>query len=404
MQSRELIVTRWSWFWMFALIVISTFTVAATVLYFDLGIEPLAYFNLAFENNAAVWWSSILLLLAALHAYDGRRLWRTGQPRAARGWAALSLLLLILSADEVGSLHERVETLLPWSAWQNLLPFVLVLAGLLGYVILALWSAPGQRRQLALVVAGFAMFGVTAVLEIVEATMAWRQVISPGVRAGLEEGAELAGALLLIRAALPNTRGIFAPGGRGRGPVFDAPLARRGAVLVLALAAAPAAAYLSGMWAADGRGRPADWLAVLLFFLTAVATVRPFLRTGERLGAGAWVVTGAALFASAASTSLYAMRPAALLAAALALTAGWLVAPGASRGLPVAAGVLLAIAAAMPLLVPADVVRFLSPVAAGLIAFAAGTRARVGEARQPHARPGAEGSREMAHWQQDAAD
>src|SRR5690606_18405329 len=141
-----------------------------------------------------------------------------------------------------------------------------------------------QRRSVLLILLALALFGLTVVQEMIEVSQVWQQVVTPGVRAGLEEGTELAAALLLIQAALPNTRGIFAPG-RGRDtPVLDAVLAWRGGLLGLSLASAPVLAALTAAWAGDGRGRPADWLAMALFLLVALAALRPFFRTGRAMG------------------------------------------------------------------------------------------------------------------------
>ena len=66
------------------------------------------------ENNVAVWWSGSLLAVAAMHAFDGHALLRDSEPRAARGWAALALILVILSADHGGVVCVRSSWL--WGA------------------------------------------------------------------------------------------------------------------------------------------------------------------------------------------------------------------------------------------------------------------------------------------------
>src|SRR3546814_8034194 len=107
------------------------------------GAGYLLLFDLRSEDNVAAWWSGILLLLNAFHAYDGYALWRERAPRMARSWASLSLLLVILSADEIGSIHERIgmiATAVSVSQWLALLPFGLVGLGLLLYTLAGMRS------------------------------------------------------------------------------------------------------------------------------------------------------------------------------------------------------------------------------------------------------------------------
>src|SRR5690606_32202148 len=106
------------------------------------------YFNLAHENNLAAWWSGSLLLVAALHALDGRaKLASLGDRRTAAAWAALALVLIALSLDEVGSLHERAERFVPLERWWALLPFGVVLLGVAGWSAWQLWKRHRPRSD-----------------------------------------------------------------------------------------------------------------------------------------------------------------------------------------------------------------------------------------------------------------
>lgn len=61
-------------------------------------------FNLRGESNYAALWSGMLLLLTALHAYDGAAQNRREAPSIARAWLVISVVMILLSFDEIGSL------------------------------------------------------------------------------------------------------------------------------------------------------------------------------------------------------------------------------------------------------------------------------------------------------------
>lgn len=360
----------WSKLWLWGLIVVSIAVLAATVVFQELDIAQLSHLTLTQENNVGAWWSGILLLIGAIHAFDGYRLWKYERRRVARGWAALSLVLLILSLDEIGSLHERVELWLPGGAWLNVLPFASVVVGLFAYAVASLWPGRDYRRAAVLIVLAFLCFGATAFQDYLEHNEIWMNMISRGVRAGLEEGSELAGMLLLIRAALPNTGGIFRRNMASRAPVLDAPFSWRRYLVPGALALSPVLAYASAGWLLDHRGHPAAWLASALYFLAAVAALRPFARTGTKGSLWHWVLAGSAALASASSTALNNMLPYVLAGLSLVTAGAWLLVPSAwamERRLT-AAGVLLGVAVLL-LAVQTGYMLRLMPVLGGLLVY-----------------------------------
>ncbi len=360
----------WSKLWLWGLIVVSIVVLAATVVFQELDIAQLSHLTLTQENNVGAWWSGILLLIGAIHAFDGYRLWKYERSRVARGWAALALALLILSLDEIGSLHERVELWLPGGAWLNVLPFASVVVGLFAYAVASLWPGRDYRRAAVLIVLAFLCFGATAFQDYLEHNEIWMNMISRGVRAGLEEGSELAGMLLLIRAALPNTGGIFRRNMASRAPVLDAPFSWRRYLVPGALALSPVLAYASAGWLLDHRGHPAAWLASALYFLAAVAALRPFARTGTKGSLWHWVLAGSAALASASSTALNNMLPYVLAGLSLVTAGAWLLVPSAwamERRLT-AAGVLLGVAVLL-LAVQTGYMLRLMPVLGGLLVY-----------------------------------
>jgi hypothetical protein len=69
----------------------------------------LRHFDLDFEGNVAVWFSSAVLLVGAMVlAGVGLEARRAREPYA-RHWLALSLIFVYLSADEAGQIHEVMQ-------------------------------------------------------------------------------------------------------------------------------------------------------------------------------------------------------------------------------------------------------------------------------------------------------
>jgi len=171
------------------------------------------------EGNLWSWFSVLSLALLAVvfagHAFVQRR--TGGHPLP---YAALGLVALYLSLDEDVSLHEKLAALVPEhrSTFQWLvygLPVALV-AGLV-----VLWIARGIDRSLRrrLIVAGVVYLLGAAVTESIEAVVVLAQPSRTealasfwyALSAGVEEGLEVAGVLLAVRAALLALQVRIAP-------------------------------------------------------------------------------------------------------------------------------------------------------------------------------------------------
>ena len=122
---------KWPAFWFYGIVATSVFLVIVTLFVFELQqtagiIGRLTAFSLGGENNFSTWWSGALLLLGAIHAFDGYVLLRRRQSRGATGWLLISIILVILSADEISSIHERANRILQFGTWLSLLPFAII--------------------------------------------------------------------------------------------------------------------------------------------------------------------------------------------------------------------------------------------------------------------------------------
>src|SRR5690606_27659499 len=223
----------------------------------------LFWLGLAGENNVGAWWSGMLLLLAAAFALDG---W--SQPNAGtgerRGWLALAAALLILSFDEVGSLHEfLVNAGLRYLA---LLAIPLLVLG--SYALLQLVRAGKGPRTPALVLLSFALLGTVPLQEYLQHSREWSSSLTYGLRGAVEEGIELAAILLLVAAASRNTRALIET--QGRNPFVFA----RHRMIVLAVAASLAPVLVAATFVLPYPGGPADWLAAACYFGCALLVVR----------------------------------------------------------------------------------------------------------------------------------
>jgi hypothetical protein len=270
--------------WLGSALAISALLMVATAAH--LVLEPqgllgqiLRGLDLRYENNVAAIWSGLLLALGSAHAFDGYARKRPYDRGAALGWALIALLLLALSADEIGSLHERAHHL-GLGPWLPLLPFALFMSGLLAHALFQLWRTRTPRLDLACLVVGFAFLGSVALQEYIEHTVAWTTSAQRMARALIEEGSELAGMLILLGVLARNTAGLVIPRPAGRA-TFEAARMLRVPLVLVAVMLAPVLAYFTAVLSDQQRGHPADWAAAVLFLAAMLAAGRDAIARGR---------------------------------------------------------------------------------------------------------------------------
>jgi len=259
-----------------------------------------AIFSVGLENNIGAWWCGALLFLAAVHAMDGFRRYRDrGVARLAFAWLVMACVMIALSLDETGSLHERVAG---YGGWWGLLPFGIVLIASVTWASWQMWTDPAERQSIKLVALAFACFAATALNEFIEHAFEWPASLRPW-RTGFEEGIEIVGMLILVAAAMHNSGGAFmgTRSGERERPCLWLAHSMPAWVLLAILAVSPFFAVLSAglhdMW----RGRPADWLASMMFLLAALAAWRPVLCLKEPERYPGRIAVGLLLLAASAS-------------------------------------------------------------------------------------------------------
>ncbi|GMU20392.1 MAG: hypothetical protein AMXMBFR13_04890 [Phycisphaerae bacterium] len=171
-------------------------------------------FSLANEMNLAAWWSGALLLLFGLLCHSIALRLKPLHLPASRAMLVLSLLGLGLFCDEVGSIHERAEFLVPLDGDLALAPFALLGAAALGWSLHRLRQARSVcGNTWKLIALAFLLFGSVYLMEFAEHRIHWT-LFTEGLRTVVEEGTELAAmsillfAVLRLRATLDSSRAV----------------------------------------------------------------------------------------------------------------------------------------------------------------------------------------------------
>lgn len=286
--------------------IVSVFCLAATFFVPEIKQQTGAFrfllrFNLGTENNLGAWWSGILLLLASVYAFDGYFAYKDRDASAGYGWITLSVILFLLSIDEIGSLHERI---LVGNSWLAVLPFALVLVAGITYVIRSLWRNAEQRKIVFWIALGFCVLATVPVQEeLGDRFQSWGDYRS--VRIMLEEGTELFAILILLKASMSSSYSVhrngFAP------PVFQVLTVYHKYLLITALIAAPVFAYMTALLTDHFRGHPADWLAAGGFLFAGLVIARRFFEPGNNDGWSHWVLATTCLILSAVSVAYSAI-------------------------------------------------------------------------------------------------
>ncbi len=232
--------------------------------------QILFWLGLGGENNVGAWWSGMLLALAALMAFDGffdgsRR------PVEQRGWLALAFALLLLSFDEIASLHEYLSV--------RGLKYLAVL-GIIGlsvasYGMQQLRRARVPARTLLRLLLAFGLLATVPLHEVIQHKLQWHSPAIYGLRAFLEEGTEIVAMLIFVSV----TRETSAAALRAGQDALVALVRRPRLVILTALSLWPI--LVAATFELPQPGGPADWLACTLFMACALLGVRAGVRDGR---------------------------------------------------------------------------------------------------------------------------
>ena len=167
------------------------------------------YFFYDLEGNIPTWFSSILLFLCAERAWQVASAARASGDRWHRHWRGLSVIFAYLSLDELVQLHEQVVVPLRESlslggalrfAWVVVaVPLVVAFA----IVYLRFLMAQPRWTRVAFIVSGVVYVGAAVGMEMIGALVVTAfgfQSLLYSAASGIEEGAEMLGAVLFLGA------------------------------------------------------------------------------------------------------------------------------------------------------------------------------------------------------------
>jgi hypothetical protein len=280
--------------------------------------KALSEANLATENVLATWYSSALLLTVAVVA--GVNLAAILGPRERRwpvaaAWFAAALLFILLSFDELASMHERLTLPSPeivtdhLKTWAGRLAVPILLAGV-GLASFAFHLKRYSRKAFWLAALGLALYASVPLQEEIEELFTEAATMEPWERPIwsilLEEGAELFGSLCFIAAfglyALARNRIGRAPG-EPEGPVqLDRKITKIlmiGVVAGLVIWAATFEFAVPASFTADGKGIPANWFAAAPALLAGLVGFQAWRTESANRGASRlrpWMLLGVSAF------------------------------------------------------------------------------------------------------------
>jgi hypothetical protein len=169
--------------------------------------EVRLYLDVTGENNLPTWWATTVLILGAIACALVSNLSGPGTQR--RQWAGLSVLLAVLSVDEMTSLHERLDRIVAGRIDLGDYPFLWVVPGaVVGTVVLVgvltlVRNAPGPARRW--LIAGFALILAAALGgEVLQGLQVARGATGPLYVLTIhgEEAGETLGAIAVLTGAV----------------------------------------------------------------------------------------------------------------------------------------------------------------------------------------------------------
>lgn len=259
--------------WFYALVAGSLALLLITIASYALADEPYArllfWLGLGGEQNIGAWWSGMLLVVAAFLVFDG--FFDAAKPvEERRGWLALGFALLLLSLDEVASLHEYLSRL----SFTYLGLLGVVGLALASYGMARLYRARVTRRTWNSLLLAFGLLATVPIHELFQEQLEWNNPLIYGIRAFLEEGTEILAMLIFVSVGRANAATLW----RSSRDFLFSLVHRRQLVSLTALALWPCVVAATFVMPRPGA---AHWLAATLCVACAMLAARGAAVRGE---------------------------------------------------------------------------------------------------------------------------
>jgi hypothetical protein len=244
------------WPWWKWILGIDLFFLITTILGCHISFPGLRFFMMTDEMNISVWWHGMSLFVASLLAYE---LFSIKNNHSRTAWLSLSIIMLGFSLDEIGSLHERI------ALHSSTTPYKLIVIFLFLYSFSILFSKQDTRKSANFILVGFILYATVVAQEKIEHLLIFPQW-AVGIRAGVEEGSELAATFLVLWGIVSQRSQRH--GSEPLSILIPKPFEMRFLPIILLIGiglhiyASIVSSHLN-----DLRGIPASWFPSALFFL-----------------------------------------------------------------------------------------------------------------------------------------
>lgn len=161
----------------------------------------LSFFDLDEEESFGTWFSSGILLAAAVLLLHQARVLRAQREAWHAWWLVLGIGFCVMSVDEVAGMHEFVNSMMEDTPW-TVIGFPILVLGGLAYLPF-LWHHRWRTGLLFLLAGAIYGGGAVGVEHFTDSDV---NSLHYNMWTALEEGMEMMGVILLIYAVLDNMR------------------------------------------------------------------------------------------------------------------------------------------------------------------------------------------------------